>query len=456
MAPRIFLSHTDRTALDREATTAILVELRRFGIEVWIDRENPPPPSTPEQEAEGPTPANPLFNHIVDALAASDAVLYVMSQSSFSSEYVRLEFDPRVIHKEFQTLHPDIAPEELPFFVGVVGSIQNPSHLWASLIDQFPGHILDLTGGAQTPLLLPATLNAIIAKIAPDYLLPLDPVSSFLIRNDIEAEADNAPGCPQGVPPSTWRQLENCLGLGPLFTGSHSLVDESQLQYALHAMGRAARIDPGIQAPFTERLDLLSALWSANIMLRSETLRVQNGHDLPVEYSFPNIMDMLQPDFNNMDNLLASVCLQFGFGLVSSTMATDLDTADNLLWTVEQYFNAVGAWPLAALATLLRHRAGTSIGDIQLMLPAKVIDAFHKLQLNPELPDLGQLHHTLLDTVFPGPRLEATAQYRAATKSWRKSMQKAGSQFASANIGYAKPGEAKMNPEYWQRVGPDD
>jgi hypothetical protein len=39
--PRVFLSHTDRGEIDQKVTTALAVELRRVGIDAWLDREHP-------------------------------------------------------------------------------------------------------------------------------------------------------------------------------------------------------------------------------------------------------------------------------------------------------------------------------------------------------------------------------------------------------------------------------
>jgi hypothetical protein len=69
---KVFLSHTDKGESDRRATTAFLVELRRVGLDVWIDRENPAPEATQEQQEAGATPENPFFNHIVSALKECD------------------------------------------------------------------------------------------------------------------------------------------------------------------------------------------------------------------------------------------------------------------------------------------------------------------------------------------------------------------------------------------------
>jgi hypothetical protein len=60
-SPRIFLSHTYRAEIDQKGATAFLVEFRRVGLDVWIDREHPPPSATEEQMSAGPTPENRFF-----------------------------------------------------------------------------------------------------------------------------------------------------------------------------------------------------------------------------------------------------------------------------------------------------------------------------------------------------------------------------------------------------------
>jgi hypothetical protein len=149
MAPQkiVFLSHTDRGEVDQKLTTALAVELRRVGIDVWLDREHSAPEATAEQQAAGPTPENPLFAHIVSALSKCSAVIYVASPTSFEREYVRLEFDPRVLFQEFQAKNPDISADRLPFYLALGAPLPNPPPFWSALITStFAGRILNLTG----------------------------------------------------------------------------------------------------------------------------------------------------------------------------------------------------------------------------------------------------------------------------------------------------------------------
>jgi hypothetical protein len=222
--PRIFISHTDSDELQRRMTTAVSVELRRIGIDVWIDRDHRPPHTTLEQEAAGPTPQNPLFNHIVDAMSHSDALLFVVSPASFEREYVRLEFDPRVLGR-FALVHPDVRPDKLPVFLALVEPIIQSTPLWTLLVDgSFAGRVLNLTGVGPTPLILPIALMGIVREIAPARLFPLSPATEWFSRAAVENKAAHAPGCPEGVPPSTWLRFENLFGLGPVPTEKSVLL----------------------------------------------------------------------------------------------------------------------------------------------------------------------------------------------------------------------------------------
>ena len=224
-APKIFISHTDSDEAQRRATTAIVVELRRVGIEVWVDRENPPPSG--DLGHPGPTPENALFHHILEALTSSDALLYVISPRSFEREWVRFEFDPRVLYQKFALSHSSLPVERLPIYLALVEPIAETSSLWTFLIDvPCAARVLNLTGAAYTPLILPTVLMTLIRDIAPDHVFPLNPVTEWAARQEVEAKATEAPGCPEGVPATTWLRFESLFGLGPLFPNSLASLTE--------------------------------------------------------------------------------------------------------------------------------------------------------------------------------------------------------------------------------------
>ena len=87
---------------------------------MWVDREHDVPEAESEAEAAGAAPANPLFGHIVSALAGCDAVVYVTSPTSLEREYVGLEFDPRILFQEYLTSDPRIDPGDPPFYTALV------------------------------------------------------------------------------------------------------------------------------------------------------------------------------------------------------------------------------------------------------------------------------------------------------------------------------------------------
>jgi hypothetical protein len=97
MKPKVFISHTDRVPEDKAFTDLIVRKFREAGIPYWIDREHPLQAKTKEG-AVGPSPENPLFHHLCDAIASCDVLLFVVSRKSVSREFVRLEFDPRVLY----------------------------------------------------------------------------------------------------------------------------------------------------------------------------------------------------------------------------------------------------------------------------------------------------------------------------------------------------------------------
>jgi hypothetical protein len=445
--PQIFLSHTDSDEFNKQATTAILVELRSLGLDVWIDREHAAPYATPEQIAKGPVPDNPLFGHIVKALSECDAVFYIASPASFLREYVRLEFDPRIISQEFHAKHPEIPFEKLPIFILVISPIKNPPHYWSEMINQFKGRIFDLSGCPNTPLLLRSVLQTIVSQIDKDYLLPVDPFTCFIIRKFCETDANNAPGCPPDVPANVWRKLESYLGLGPCFINDYHQVDTDQINYSLNAISSMASLDMGIQSAITEEYHMMLALWSANLMVRSKIFRYQDKKDIPVEYSFQGILKKLTYELNELN---AAVYLQLGFCLLTSEIEPDLAKASEFFLAAGNYFSQIEARSLAALTLLLNGRTKAYPNKIESpKLDQVVLDEFDKLNEDPFEPDIYKLYFSVLDKIFPGPRIETTEAYRKAAKSFNKSLIKASKEFKA---GFAKPGDEKWNPEFWEPV----
>lgn len=93
----IFISHTDRAEADRRFTTRLIEALRDRQIPYWVDREHPLEPEDAVAADLGPGPENPVFMRLCEAIAQAELLLYILSPKSISREFVRLEFDPRVI-----------------------------------------------------------------------------------------------------------------------------------------------------------------------------------------------------------------------------------------------------------------------------------------------------------------------------------------------------------------------
>lgn len=97
MKPKVFISHTDRVPEDKAFTDQVVQHLKDNGIPYWIDREHHLP-ETMTDGAAGPAPENPLFHRLCEAIAGCDVLLFIVSRTSISREFVRLEFDPRVLY----------------------------------------------------------------------------------------------------------------------------------------------------------------------------------------------------------------------------------------------------------------------------------------------------------------------------------------------------------------------
>jgi hypothetical protein len=451
---KVFVSHTDSDETQRRATTAIIVELRRLGLNVWVDRENPPPTTSSEQAAAGPTSDNPLFHHILDALISCDALLYVVSGESFEREYVRLELDPRVLYQKFAQTHPDIALDDLPFFVALVSPLEQCPSLWTYMIDgPFAGRVLNLSGAGATPLILPTVLMTMVREIAPDHMLPLDPVTEWAIRMGLEDKAVEAPGCPPGVPASRWRRFENLFGLGPLFPNSLSSLTEEELRYAIYRIGDTMRLCPpkpnapersleGMDWRRTELVSPFLALWTANALLRSKTLRLHTGSDIAVDQNLPNVVRAFSSE-RNQDGKMCAV-LQYCYALLTSPTRSISQETSKLLDQCRQHFVSAGATPLSALADLLLNRAtGRPI-------PGEAATVIAGLNCNPEEGDLRRLYHAVLDAAFPGPRLEATEAYRLAASAFFATKHQTA--VSMTNTQFGRAGAEQFPEDYWERA----
>lgn len=452
--PKIFISHTDTVEVQRRATTAIVVELRRLGLDVWVDRENPPPPASAEQQAAGPTPDNPLFQHILEALMSSDALLYVISQESFEREYVRFEFDPRMLYQKFALSHPDISQDRLPFFLALVSPLALGSSLWNYMIDvPCAGRFLNLTGADATPLILPTVLMTMIREIAPDHMLPLNPITEWVIRFSLENKAIEAPACPQGVAASTWRRFENLFSLGPLFPNTLASLTEQELRYGIYRIGDTARLLPpkpnappmslaGMQWRMSELVSPFLALWTANALLRSTTLRLHTGDDVAVDQNLPYVVRAFSKE-RNREGMMCAM-LQYGYAMLTSPTRPISEETPKLLDECRQYFLSARATPLSALAELLLNRA------TRRTLSTEAVAVITRLGCNPHEADLQHLHHAVLDAAFPGPRLEATESYRSSAKAFIETERE--NMANMANVQFGRRGAEQFPEEFWQRV----
>lgn len=94
--PLVFISHTDRSNADKKFTDSVVRRFKKEGIAYWIDREHPFDFDT-NSNSDGPSPNNPLFFHLCEAIADSDLLLFILSAASVQREFCRLEFDPRIL-----------------------------------------------------------------------------------------------------------------------------------------------------------------------------------------------------------------------------------------------------------------------------------------------------------------------------------------------------------------------
>jgi len=125
---RVFISHTDRVPEDKAFTDELIQRFKKAGIPYWVDREHPI--RLKNSSATGPAPGNPLFRHLCKAIAGCDVLVFIVSRTSVGRQFVRLEFDPRVlfgpaghIMKARTGLMALLGNPETPEIVIVLGSL---------------------------------------------------------------------------------------------------------------------------------------------------------------------------------------------------------------------------------------------------------------------------------------------------------------------------------------------
>jgi hypothetical protein len=274
-----------------------------------------------------------------------------------------------------------------------------------------------------------------IREIAPECLLPLDPTFEWAARMMLEKAASEAPGCPAGVAASDWRRFEGLFGLGPLFPGSLSRLSEDELRYGMYRIGDTAKI--GFLAH--DIVSSLLSLWTANIMLRSKSLRLNNGSDLAIDYILPNLLKTAAE--REDPEMIMAVALQYGYGLLSSPVQVNNEMAAKVLSQCRDWFSEYNAVPLYSLAAALHSRASGQT------LPADAEQTIETLGYDPQDADLHHLYHGVLDACFPGPRLEATDAYHSAMLSFREKLIQAATDLKA---GFAKQGQERWNADFWE------
>lgn len=448
MKPKVFISHTDKTKLDQDATTAVLVELRRFGIDVWIDRERPPPKTDPSDMEKGPVPDNPWFQHMTNAWSQMDAIIYLVSNAWMEREYCEFEYDPRIMYGSYLDQR-DKKRDQLKFYFLVIEDLINPPPTWYDLCDQHIGNVIYLNPFPKTPFGLCTTLSRIIKDINPDYLLPCDISTRLGLRSFINLgnRFRNMPGmvveCDSKLSLDDWLILEDYLGLGSIFLQPVKDIEELQIRYALDSINRMA---DSIES-FGSSISNLYAIWCANLMLRlGGKDRIHDGVDMPIESYFPFIFQSFEPDDNSV--FLHCIYLQHGYGLLSSEKPIDSKLAVDFLYAAQLFFKNLGAYPLYALATLL-------LDHCYVVSPMELKEAnslAQKLNVDPTNNSLHELHHGILDAAFPGPGVMSLPEYRDEVKTWRATQEKALLEGARSGVGFSKRGESKVNEKYWRVV----
>jgi hypothetical protein len=81
------------------------------------------------------------------------------------------------------------------------------------------------------------------------------------------------------------------------------------------------------------------------------------------------------------------------------------------------------------------------------------LDFIEKFGYDYQDPDIRYWYHKILDSAFPGVRIEASTEYRSTVRSLQSLFQKASQEL---NAGFAKVGEETFNPQFWEKVPSDD
>lgn len=122
--------------------------------------------------------------------------------------------------------------------------------------------------------------------------------------------------------------------------------------------------------------------------------------------------------------------------LATSPTDNDKDGAVQFIEAAGKYFAQISAPLATGCALLLAQLQGKDLTTLEVGPGDPLTQAVRALGVTPEDGDVQRVHHGILDAAFPGPRIEATAEYRAAAKSFREGTLAAASE---AKVGFAKP-----------------
>ena len=268
----------------------------------------------------------------------------------------------------------------------------------------------------------------------------------------MEAKATEAPGCPEGVPATTWLRFESLFGLGPLFPNSLASLTEQELRYGVYRLGDTAWLLPpkpnaplrsleGMEWRSSQLVSPYLALWTANAMLRSTSLRLHNGVDAAVDHNLPYVIRAFSEE-RNLDGMTCAT-LQYAYALMTSpTRSISRDTI-TLLERCREVFAPNRASPLDSLTEVLLSRANASTLSVEAQI------AMRKLGYDPYDGDLQHFYHGVLDAAFQGPRLEATDAYRASMRAHVDHVREGASKIVAE---FSRKGDERFPEEYWQRV----
>jgi hypothetical protein len=292
----------------------------------------------------------------------------------------------------------------------------------------------------------------LIREIAPDNIFPLNPVTEWAVRQEVEAKATKAPGCPAGVSATTWLRFENLFGLGPLFPNPLASLTEQELRYGVYRLRDTARLLPpkpnaplrsleGMEWRSSQLVSPYLAPWTANAMLRSTSLRLHSGVDVAVEHNLPYVIRAFS-DEKNLDGMTCAT-LQYAYALLTSPIRSISRDTITLLERCREFFRSNGASPLDSLTEVLLSRANAST------LSVETQTVMRDLGYDPYEEDLQRFYHGVLDATFPGPRLEATEAYRASMRAFVDHVREG----ASCSVAeFGRKGDERFPEEYWQRV----